>query len=98
MSAYFVYILANEKNGTLYVGYTIDLNRRVYEHKQKFIDSFTKKYSVSQLVYFEIYDDLKTAMEREHRLKKWRRKWKIDLIEKTNGDWRDLYYELLTLP
>jgi len=82
MSAYFVYILANEKNGTLYVGYTIDLNRRVYEHKQKFIDSFTKK----------------TAMEREHRLKKWRRKWKIDLIEKTNGDWRDLYYELLTLP
>ena len=80
--------------GTLYVGITNDLIRRVYEHKSKPIESFTEKYDVVKLVYFEQFDDPENAIKREKRLKKWSRAWKISLIEKSNPDWHDLYPEI----
>ena len=88
---YFVYILANKKNGTLYIGVTSDLKKRIYEHKEKMVDGFTKKYSVDKLVYYEQTDDIKEAILREKHLKKWRRDWKIQLIEEQNSKWEDLY-------
>jgi putative endonuclease len=90
MKTYYVYILAQKKNGTIYIGMTNDLIRRVYEHKSGLIEGFTKKYSISQLVYYESTEDVNDAILREKRLKKWKRQWKIDLIEKSNPDWRDL--------
>ena len=93
-AAFFVYILASKRNGTLYVGVTNDLARRLSEHKAKLVPSFTCKYNVDQLVYFEAYDSILEARAREHSLKRWRRAWKIALIEKLNPDWRDLAYEL----
>ena len=95
MRQYYVYILANSKNGTLYIGVTANLVKRVYEHKQGFISSFTKKYKVHKLVYFETTPDIKEAIQREKQLKKWQRQWKIDLIEKHNPNWKDLYPDLL---
>ena len=92
---YYVYLLASRKNGTLYLGVTRDLTRRVYEHKRKVAPGFTARYDVDRLVWFECYDDPQTAIEREKEIKKWRRAWKIDLIEKENSDWRDLYPEIL---
>ena len=89
--AYYVYLLASDKNGTLYLGVTNDVVRRVYEHKSKAVESFTKRYSVGRLVWFEIYDDALTAIAREKELKKWRRDWKIRLIEQDNPHWTDLY-------
>jgi len=94
MKSYFVYILANKRNGTLYIGVTNDLVRRVYEHKQGMVEGFTKKYSVKQLVFFEETNDVESAITREKRLKKWNRRWKIELIEKQNPDWKDLYNEI----
>jgi len=95
MKEYFVYILASQKNGTLYTGVTNDLARRVYEHKKHTSnESFTSKYSVCKLVYFEQYDDIYTAIQREKNMKHYVRKWKIDLIEKENPQWRDLYDEI----
>jgi putative endonuclease len=85
-----VYILASKRNGTLYTGVTSDLPRRVWEHKNHLVDGFTKKYDVNRLVYFEAHANPTTAIEREKRLKKWHRKWKLDLIEKSNPDWTDL--------
>jgi len=93
--SYYVYILASRKNGTLYIGVTNDLARRVYEHKEKIIEGFTKKYGVAKLVYFEQTQDVQNALEREKRLKKWNRQWKIDLIEKMNPEWQDLYEKIL---
>lgn len=90
MRSYFVYILASKKNGTLYIGVTNDLERRVSEHKQKLIPGFTKDYSVQKLVYFEETNDIHIAIQREKCLKKWNRKWKLDLIEKMNPRWNDL--------
>jgi putative endonuclease len=90
MKTYFVYILASKRNGTLYVGMTNDLTRRVFEHKSGFIEGFTKKYSIDKLVSFESTTDVNEAIARERRLKKWKRQWKIELIEKTNPEWRDL--------
>ena len=87
----YVYILASKKNGTLYIGVTNDLKRRVFEHKNGLIDGFTKKYRVNRLVYFEKIDDPYLAILREKRLKKWNRAWKIQLIEEKNPDWKDLY-------
>jgi len=87
--------LASKKNGTLYIGVTGNLTRRVYEHKNKMIDGFTKKYSVDKLVYFEMYNDIRNAIEREKNMKKWKREWKIELIEKDNPNWDDLYNTLL---
>lgn len=90
----FVYILASKRNGTLYVGSTNDLIRRVWEHKNKVNPGFTARYGVDKLVYYEICGDLSEAILREKRIKKWRRRWKLELIEKNNPDWQDLYYDL----
>jgi putative endonuclease len=92
---YYVYLLASRKNGTLYLGITRDLARRVYEHKNKIVPGFTSRYDIDRLVWFECYDDPRTAIEREKEVKKWRRNWKIDLIEKENSSWRDLYPEIV---
>ena len=92
---YYVYLLCSRKGGTLYLGVTHDLTRRIYEHKQKTTPGFTARYNVDRLVWFECYDDPQTAIEREKELKKWRRAWKIDLIENENSNWRDLYPEIL---
>jgi putative endonuclease len=91
---YFVYILASNRNGTLYIGVTSDLKKRVFEHKNDLVESFTKKYSVHMLVYFERTNNVLEAIKREKQLKKWKRIWKIRLIEMINPDWRDLYDEL----
>jgi putative endonuclease len=91
MTSFFVYLLASRRHGTLYLGVTSDLVRRVYEHKTKIIAGFTKRYGIDRLVWFEIYDDPGTAISREKKLKEWRRDWKIRLIEEQNPDWRDLY-------
>ena len=91
---YYIYILANKRNGTLYIGVTSNLVKRVYEHKNNIIDGFTKKYSIHKLVYYEITDDIESAIRREKQLKKWNRKWKINLIEDSNPEWRDLYFGL----
>ncbi|HET7849404.1 MAG TPA: GIY-YIG nuclease family protein [Pseudolabrys sp.] len=88
---YYVYLLASGKHGTLYVGVTNDLVRRVYEHRNKILRGFTARYGVIRLVWFEIYDDPTTAIAREKEIKKWRRNWKIRLIEDDNPDWSDLY-------
>jgi len=93
MRSYFVYILASRDHGTLYIGVTSDLERRIYEHKNKLIDGFTKQYNVDRLVYFEETSDIHSALEREKQLKNWRRNWKIDIIEKVNPDWDDLSRE-----
>ena len=86
---YFVYILASKRNGTLYIGVTNKLERRVYEHKNNIVKGFTSKYSVHQLVYYEETNDIYAALQREKQLKKWNRKWKLALIEKINPDWND---------
>ena len=88
---YYVYILASKRRGTLYIGVTNDLIRRVYEHKNGHIDGFTKKYSVHMLVYYEAAGSAYEAITREKQLKEWRRNWKIRLIEETNPCWNDLY-------
>ena len=90
-----VYILASQRNGTLYIGVTSDLVKRVWEHKNDLVDGFTKKYGVHQLMYFEMHEDMASAIQREKQLKKWNRDWKIDLIEKDNPEWRDLYDSIL---
>jgi len=89
--AYYVYLLSSRRHGTLYLGVTNDLDRRVYEHKNKLIAGFTAKYGVNRLVWFEVYDDPVSAIAREKQIKKWRRDWKIGLIERDNPDWRELY-------
>jgi putative endonuclease len=92
--AYYVYLLASDRNGTLYIGVTNDIIRRVFEHKSKVVPGFTKRYAVDKLVWFEIYDDPTSAITREKELKKWRREWKIQLIEKQNPQWIDLYPQI----
>ena len=87
---YYVYILASKRNGTLYIGVTNNLERRMFEHKEKLVDGFTKKYNIINLVYFELTNDINSAILREKQLKKWNRKWKLDLIERDNPDWKDL--------
>src|SRR5665213_2448453 len=87
---YYVYMLASKRNGTLYIGLSYDLKRRVGEHKQGAVLVFTKKYGVNMLVYFEEWGDIGDAIHRETRLKKYKREWKINMIEQTNPDWRDL--------
>jgi putative endonuclease len=87
---YYVYVLASRKHGTLYIGVTNDLIRRIYQHKTKAIRGFTKRYGVDTLVYFEIFDDPLSAIAREKQLKKWNREWKVQLIESKNPNWVDL--------
>lgn len=90
MKDYYIYILTNRKNGTLYIGVTNNLMRRIYEHKNGIIKGFTKKYNLDKLVYFEQTTDINAAILREKRLKKWNRDWKIKLIESINPEWKDL--------
>jgi putative endonuclease len=90
MNGYYVYIVASKRNGTLYIGATSDLKRRVLEHKSGDGDRFTAKYGVDKLVYFERFDSIEIAVEREKRIKKWNRQWKLDLIERANPCWKDL--------
>ena len=87
---YYVYILSSKRNGTLYIGVTNNLERRLYEHKNNLIEGFTNKYNVHHLVYFEDVNDIQSALQREKQLKRWTRKWKLELIEKFNPEWRDL--------
>jgi putative endonuclease len=89
---YFVYILASKRNRTLYIGVTSDIVKRVYEHKNDLVEGFTKKYRVHQLVYYEGADDVESAIA---RVKVWQRVWKLNLIEKMNSNWRDLYEDII---
>jgi putative endonuclease len=91
---FYVYLLASRKQGTLYLGVTKDLVRRTYQHREKLIPGFTSQYDIRRLVWFEVYDDPTNAITREKEIKKWRRAWKIDLIEKENPEWKDLYPEI----
>ncbi|WP_420133068.1 GIY-YIG nuclease family protein [Rhodopseudomonas sp.] len=91
---FYVYILASRIGGTLYIGVTNDLVRRIAEHKLKEVPGFTKRYGVDRLVYFEVFDDIENAIRREKRLKKWPRDWKVRLIEERNPNWNDLYPEI----
>jgi len=86
-----VYILASKRNGTLYVGVTSDLGKRVWEHKNDLVEGFTKRYGVHQLVYYELHEEIVSAIRREKQIKKWNRSWKLELIKKQNPEWRDLW-------
>jgi len=90
-----VYILASRRNGTLYIGVTSDLPGRIWQHKNNVIEGFTRKYAVHTLVYFELHAEMPAAIAREKQLKKWRRAWKLDLIERNNPEWNDLYGQIL---
>ena len=96
MRHYYVYILASDRNGTLYVGVTNDLARRVYEHRNDLIEGFTKRYGVHRLVWFEVHGDINEAIIREKRIKKWNRSWKLRVIEEMNPDWIDLTEQLMS--
>ena len=87
----YVYLLASQRNGTLYVGVTSDLVKRVWEHKQDLLGGFTKRYQVHRLVHYEVFEDIRDAIVRERRIKKWKRGWKVQLIEEKNPGWNDLY-------
>jgi putative endonuclease len=91
---YYVYILASQRNGTLYIGVTDNLARRVLEHKDNVVEGFTKRYNIHTLVYHEQYENPESAIQREKQLKKWERRWKIALIEMNNPRWEDLYNDL----
>ncbi|MBU0651128.1 GIY-YIG nuclease family protein [bacterium] len=91
---YYTYIITNKPNGTLYIGITSDIIKRVWQHKNKVVEGFSEKYNLNKLVYFEEYTTPEDAIRREKRLKFWKRQWKIDLIEKNNPDWKDLYEDI----
>ena len=91
---FYVYILASKRNGTLYIGVTSKLVQRIWRHKNKFLEGFTKKYNVNKLVYYEVHPNAENAIAREKQMKKWRRAWKIRLIEGENPDWKDLYDDI----
>ena len=93
--AFYVYILASQRNGTLYIGSTDSLTKRMYEHRDKVRQGFTAKYGVDRLVWYEVFETREGAFRRERRMKKWNRAWKIELIERFNPGWRDLYETLL---
>jgi len=95
MESSYVYILASDRNGTLYVGVTSDIIRRVYQHRNDMAAGFSSKYEVHMLVYYEIFGDIREAILREKQLKWWKRQWKIELIERDNPEWIDLYEGLL---
>ena len=95
MKNFYVYILASKKNGTLYIGVTNDLTKRVWEHKNKVADGFTKKYGVDKLVWFESTESIESAIQREKQLKNWHRQWKVTLINSKNPGWQDLYKDII---
>ena len=90
-TAGYVYIMANRKNGTIYLGVTSDLTKRVYEHREGLVDGFTKRYGCKRLVWFEAFEDIQQARQRELQMKEWKRAWKVKRIEEKNLDWNDLY-------
>jgi len=90
-----VYILASKRNGTLYIGVTSDIIKRTWEHKNDSVEGFTKRYRVHRLVYYELHEEMESAIRREKQMKKWNRDWKLELIEKQNPDWRDLWEGIL---
>ena len=90
-----VYILASKRNGTLYIGVTSDLVKRIWEHKNNAIEGFTKRYNVPQLVWYELHGSMESAINREKQIKEWKRKWKLELIESSNPSWQDLYDKIL---
>ena len=92
---YYIYILASKPYGTLYIGVTNDLIRRVWEHRNDFVEGFTKRYGVHMLVYYERCESIESAITGEKQLKKWKRRWKLDLVEKTNPSWKDFYHEII---
>ena len=98
MKSFYVYMLCSGRNGTLYIGVTSDLIKRIYEHKNNFVDGFTKKYGVHSLVWYEFHDTVEMAIQREKQIKKWERSWKLRLIEENNPEWKDLYDDLLEGP
>jgi len=89
-----VYILASKRNGTLYVGVTSDLVKRIWQHREGVVDGFSKRYTVKSLVWYELHDNMESAIMREKRIKQWKRAWKLELIEKTNPQWLDLWDEI----
>ena len=91
---FYVYILASKKDGVLYIGVTSDIKKRIHEHKEGLIDGFSKKYHVKRLVYYEIHENAESAITREKNMKAWKRDWKIELIEKDNPEWEDLFERL----
>jgi putative endonuclease len=93
---FYVYMLASERNGTLYIGMTSDLVKRIWEHREGLFEGFTKKYGIKLLVWFEVHTEATAAITREKQLKKWNRDWKIKLIQQDNPDWRDLYEDITT--
>mgnify|MGYP000061566858 CR=1 FL=1 len=94
MKRFSVYIMASQRNGTLYTGFCNSLSRRVYQHREGLIPGFTKQYGVKRLVWYELHDDMHEAIDREARIKRWKRAWKLNLIEAENPDWRDLFFEI----
>ena len=90
-----VYILASKRNGTLYIGVTSDLIKRVWEHKNNVVKGFTERYSVHQLVWYELHETMESAIRKEKMLKNWKRAWKLELIERSNPNWQDLYEEIV---
>jgi putative endonuclease len=95
MKIFYVYILCNKRNGTLYTGVTSDLIKRIYEHKNNMVDGFTDKYNVHHLVWYENHMTAESAITREKQIKKWNRKWKLELIDRNNPEWKDLYESIL---
>ncbi len=91
----YIYILTNKSNNVLYIGVTSDLKKRIWEHKNKVVDGFTKKYNIDKLVYFEAGENIESAIEREKQLKNWHREWKFNLIKAQNPEFKDLYYDIL---
>ena len=91
MKKFYVYILCNKRNGTLYTGITSDLIKRIYEHKNNLVEGFTRKYNIHRLVWYEIHETAETAISREKQIKAWKRQWKLRLIEENNPKWNDLY-------
>jgi putative endonuclease len=94
MKTFYVYILCSKRNGTLYVGVTSDLVKRIYEHKNNLVEGFTKKYSVHRLAWYETHESAESAITREKQIKKWKRVWKLKMIEQNNPDWNDLFGNL----
>ena len=92
--SYFVYIMTNKKHGTLYTGVTNDLVKRTYQHKEGQVEGFTHKHGLKHLVWYEPFDDIEQAIAQEKRIKRWRREWKLQLVEKQNPDWDDLWEEI----
>jgi len=90
-----VYMLASKRNGTLYIGVTSDLVKRIWHHKNNMVEGFTKRYGVHQLVWYELHENMQYALEREKRMKEWKRNWKLELIESMNPNWQDLYHTIV---